>query len=428
MAWTNWSWTWTTTSRKPEITVRRFFVDNECICFCEPIKGWSKTPKTYSCQLINKNCTHRERNWTDIEPKIMRISLFQCQNNWVLFVVVIYFEKKMERLNSGDWRIIFGTILRTLDIGLLKCGRARWQVAEATSEDFNIVLTRQDQKLFYLRALQGHSGRNPIDRSLQDNVIILDTFFEYIYHIGCAISVHSNTNSGFIARGQNSRRERQTVFFTSVDPLNKNTRILKRQTWKHRVLHNTCTKHGRNIKTRCIGSTSTLLKTKDKSSIKHDRTPSFFTKHSQLIVFRKLFGWKLKKSFLKKYMNHFECLRRLPWDMIGWRNWIQKLLDKRNFPIQANRTRTQIMIFLEIVVVGRDADHSAQCWTRLTSTSEYLDCHILWNKLITVVFVNSWRRSRTTLIDNLVNEIYNKTMPTTHEVRSPRKWSRTWAM
>ena len=52
---------------------------------------------------------------------------------------------------------------------------------------------------------------------------------------------------------------------------------------------------------------------------------------------------------------------------------------------------------------------SAQCETRLISTSEYLDCHILfWNKLITIVFVNSWRRSRTTLTDNLFNEIYNK--------------------
>ena len=44
---------------------------------------------------------------------------------------------------------------------------------------------------------------------------------------------------------------------------------------------------------------------------------------------------------------------------------------------------------------------------RLTSTSEYPDCHILsWNKLRTIVFVNSLR-SRTTLTDNLFNEIYN---------------------
>ena len=71
---------------------------------------------------------------------------------------------------------------------------------------------------------------------------------------------------------------------------------------------------------------------------------------------------------------------------------------------------------------------SAQCWTRLTSTSEYPDCHILlWNKLITIVYGNSWRRSRTTLTDNLFNEIYNKTKPTTRLVRRPTKWFRTWA-
>ena len=54
------------------------------------------------------------------------------------------------------------------------------------------------QEIIYLRALQGHSGRNPI----QDHVLIPDNFFEYISHIGCAISLHSITNSGLIAGGQ----------------------------------------------------------------------------------------------------------------------------------------------------------------------------------------------------------------------------------
>ena len=71
---------------------------------------------------------------------------------------------------------------------------------------------------------------------------------------------------------------------------------------------------------------------------------------------------------------------------------------------------------------------SNQCWTRLTLTSEHLDCHILlWNKLITLVFVNWSRRSRTTLTDILFNEIYNKTKPTTHSVQRQRKRFRTWA-
>ena len=73
-----------------------------------------------------------------------------------------------------------------------------------------------------LRALQGHSGRNLIDPpSLQDNVLIPDDFFEYIYHIGCAINLHSIVNSGLIPGGQKLSKERQTVFFTAVNPMNK---------------------------------------------------------------------------------------------------------------------------------------------------------------------------------------------------------------
>ena len=111
----------------------------------------------------------------------------------------------------------------TLNIGLMKCGRVQWQEAEATRKDFNIVLIRQDKKFFISELFKSHSGRNFIDPELQDNVLIPNDFFEYIYHIGCAINLHSITNSGLIPGGQNLS-ERQTVFFTSVDPMNKEHR------------------------------------------------------------------------------------------------------------------------------------------------------------------------------------------------------------
>ena len=57
----------------------------------------------------------------------------------------------------------------------------------------------------YLRGLQGHSGRNLIDPSLQDNVLIQRGIFHYIYHIGCAFNLHSIINNGLIPGGQNSR-------------------------------------------------------------------------------------------------------------------------------------------------------------------------------------------------------------------------------
>ena len=75
--------------------------------------------------------------------------------------------------------------------------------------------------ILYLRALQGHSGRNLIDPTLQDNVVIPSDFFQYIYHVGCAINLHSIINSGLIPGGQNLNN-RQTVFFLPVDPMDKN--------------------------------------------------------------------------------------------------------------------------------------------------------------------------------------------------------------
>ena len=56
--------------------------------------------------------------------------------------------------------------------------------------------------ILYLRALQGHSGRSLIDPLLQDTIIIPDGFFKYIYHVGCAISLHSIISSGLILGGQ----------------------------------------------------------------------------------------------------------------------------------------------------------------------------------------------------------------------------------
>ena len=74
--------------------------------------------------------------------------------------------------------------------------------------------------ILYLQALQGHSGRNLIDPFLQDNVIVPDGFFKYIYHVGCANNLHSIINSGLIPRGQNLSN-RQTVFCLLVDPMDK---------------------------------------------------------------------------------------------------------------------------------------------------------------------------------------------------------------
>ena len=75
--------------------------------------------------------------------------------------------------------------------------------------------------ILYLRALPGHSERNLIDPTLQDNVVIPSNFLQCIYPVGCAINLHSIINSGLTPGGQNLSN-RQTVFFLPVDPMDKN--------------------------------------------------------------------------------------------------------------------------------------------------------------------------------------------------------------
>ena len=71
--------------------------------------------------------------------------------------------------------------------------------------------------IVYFRPFQGHSGRNLIDPSLQDNVVIPSEFSKNIYPIGCAFNLHSIINSELIPGSQNSSK-RQTVFFLPIDP------------------------------------------------------------------------------------------------------------------------------------------------------------------------------------------------------------------
>ena len=73
--------------------------------------------------------------------------------------------------------------------------------------------------ILYLRAIQGHSGGNPIDPELQDNVMLPSDFAEYIYHVGSSHYMHSIILSGLIPGGNDVKRGRQMVFFTAVDPM-----------------------------------------------------------------------------------------------------------------------------------------------------------------------------------------------------------------
>ena len=116
--------------------------------------------------------------------------------------------------------MVFRNISHIVLIGLTTSGRKAWQEEEETRKYTSTVLYSSGI-ILYLRALQGHSGRSLFDPTLQDTVVIPSNFFQNIYHVGCAINLHSIINSGLVPGGQ-KLNNRQTVFFLPVDPMDKN--------------------------------------------------------------------------------------------------------------------------------------------------------------------------------------------------------------
>ena len=73
-----------------------------------------------------------------------------------------------ERFISGELENIFRVNFHKFFIGLTIVGKHAWQQEEERKGEISTV-----------RMLQGHSGRNLIDPSLQDNVVIQSEFFHH---------------------------------------------------------------------------------------------------------------------------------------------------------------------------------------------------------------------------------------------------------
>ena len=161
-----------------------------------------------------------ERTWTDVEPGEYSISDYEVSKK----LIRLLRHGSLPRDNDGA--IEFWRIKDYLQDHFVFChhwsGDKRKSAMAGGGGHKKRFQYCADSSgtILYLRALQGHPGRNLIDPSLQDNVVIPDSFFEYIYHVGCAINLHSIINSGLIPGGQNLSN-RQTVSFLPVDPMDK---------------------------------------------------------------------------------------------------------------------------------------------------------------------------------------------------------------
>ena len=160
-----------------------------------------------------------KRTWTDIEPGKYSFSDYEVSKK------VTHLLRRSQHVHrEEDGAVNFWRIKENLQNPFpqsIHWSDDRWKACLAggggDKRRFRYC-TNSSGAVVYFRALQGHSGRNLIHPSSQDNVVIPSNFFQYIYHVGCAFNLHSIINSGLLPGGQNSSK-RQTVFFLLVDPM-----------------------------------------------------------------------------------------------------------------------------------------------------------------------------------------------------------------
>ena len=93
----------------------------EVFAFASRSKAEAKLRRPSTACSSPKTVPILERIWIDIEPG-PQFGQAYPEDETLFFGTEYHLEKKMERSNSGDWKMIFGTISRTLSIGLKKCG------------------------------------------------------------------------------------------------------------------------------------------------------------------------------------------------------------------------------------------------------------------------------------------------------------------
>ena len=159
-----------------------------------------------------------ERKWFDIEPSKQDLESYDLSKK---VVNLLRHNQKLHREEDGAiqfYKIKFH--LRDHHPQIQNWSDDRWIACLAAgggSKRRYQYCSDNLGSIIYLRALQGHSGSNLIDPTLQDNVLIGPGILPYIYHVGSNFNLHSIISNGLILGGQNLSR-RQTVFFLLVDP------------------------------------------------------------------------------------------------------------------------------------------------------------------------------------------------------------------
>ena len=170
-------------------------------------------PKRREPVVVPSIIPMNERKWIDFEPVESSFSAYEIP---MKVVNLLRHSQTVQREEDGAvqfWRI--KNFLQNQFLQTIYWSGDRWKASLSAGGGAKMryqYCTDISATIIYLRSVQGHSGRNLIDPSLQDNVIILPS----IHHIGCGFNLHSIINKGLMLGGQNSSK-RQTVFFLPID-------------------------------------------------------------------------------------------------------------------------------------------------------------------------------------------------------------------
>ena len=126
------------------------------------------------------------RTWIDIEPGKHSFSAYEISKK------VIHLLRHSQQVHrEGDGAVYCWRMKENLQS---QCPQSfhwsdgRWKACLAAGGGEKRkyqYCTDSSGTIVYLRLVQGHSGRNLIDPSLQDNVVIPSNFFQYIFHVRC---------------------------------------------------------------------------------------------------------------------------------------------------------------------------------------------------------------------------------------------------
>ena len=188
-----------------EMKLEEFALKSHVLAFAGRSKEKAKPRRRTSACPCTGSAPISERSWTDIEPDTH--PPIACPVSKRLRTLLRHGDLLREKDGPTEfWRLKdnlryeFENSRHSSDemwkSGMAGDGGSKKKIQYSTDPS--------GQEILFLRSHQGHLGRNPIDPSLQDNVLIPNGFFQYIYHVGCAIRIDTGMKK------LSKRREQRT--------------------------------------------------------------------------------------------------------------------------------------------------------------------------------------------------------------------------